>query len=138
MDEERFARYAEKLRHAEDRLELFDEWAPQATEDTALRLASFKAFQEVGEALADMCAMITKDLSQFPKDDYSNVDVLQEREILSTESADALRELTGLRNRLVHEYDKLDEEIALSSAIRLREPVGKTLKEVRAWISSNA
>lgn len=138
VDAARLARYADKLRHVEQRLDQFGSWAGDAVESDRDRLASFKAFQEVGEALADVCAMLVKDLGIGPKDDYTNVDVLETEDVLDGTQANALRELNGLRNRLVHEYDDLDESLAVESALELAPSIRLICKELRTWISDNA
>lgn len=102
------------------------------------RLASFKALQEVGEALAGVCAMLVKDLGIGPKDDYTNVDVLEAEDVLDGDQANALGELNGLRNRLVHEYDELDEPLAVESARALAPSIRLICEELRTWISDNA
>lgn len=56
---------------------------------------------------------------------------------MSTGPAEALHEITGLRNRLVHEYNGLDGEIALNSARRLAPKSNAAAKEVRTWLSEN-
>lgn len=138
VDAERLARYADKFERIDERLGQFEAWSPKAGEDEMSRAASFKAFQEIGDGLADVCAMLTKDLGMTPKDDYTNARKLEEHGVLTEGQCEVVFEVNGLRNRLVHEYDTLDEERALESASRLVPPVRELTQEVRTWISENA
>ena len=138
VDASRAARYADKLAHASDRLSRFLEWAPAASGDLKARLAAYKAFQEASEALSDVVAMIVKDSGRVPKDDYTNLRLLEEASVLSTDAAGALREGNGLRNRLVHEYGGLVDDVALASGKRLCPLLASVIEEVRRWISKNA
>ncbi|MDX1612362.1 MAG: HepT-like ribonuclease domain-containing protein [Candidatus Thermoplasmatota archaeon] len=137
MDPERVARIADKLAHAEERLGQFEAWAPTALEDVRDRLASYKAFQEAVEAVMDVIAMIAKEVGATAKDDYTNIERL-EGEALTAVSADALREANGLRNRLVHEYNGLSDQLALASGEDLTARMRRAIKEVRAWTSEAA
>lgn len=66
-----------------------------------------------------------------------NISTLEEHDILSEAPARALHEVAGLRNRLVHEYNGLDDEIAIDSARRLAPDLRKACEEVRSWLSTN-
>lgn len=135
MDAERAARYSDKLEHAQHRLGRFQDWAPDAASDLKTRLAAYKAFQEAAKALFDVAAMVLKDLGQAPKDDYANLSRLEENGVLTKGATAALREANGLRNRLLHEYGGLADEIALQSGIRLAVTLVGAVEEVRTWIS---
>lgn len=137
MDPERLARYADKLDHAHQRLEAFEGWGAGPEAPLKDRLASYKALQEAFEALLDVVSMLVKDLGVPPKDNHTNVDELADRDIVSSTSAEALHEIAGLRNRLVHEYNGLDDGIALASARRLAPELRSATKEVRTWLSEN-
>lgn len=50
--------------------------------------------------------MIVKDLGLMVNDDYKNLDVLKERKIISTEMHNTMKKLNGLRNRIVHDYNR--------------------------------
>lgn len=138
VDEERLARYADKLNHVDDRLAEFQQWSQLAPEDAMAKAASFKALQEIGEAIADVCAMLTKDTGRSPKDDYTNVEKLEEQGIFTGDLRSVVEELNGLRNRLVHEYDSFDSRTALDSGRRLAQKIPKVTGALRRWISENA
>lgn len=136
MEPSRFERYLDKLEHARERLALVDAWSGKAEDELHWRLATYKAFQESAEALADLLAMAVVDTGGVPKDDYRNIDLAVERGIIEDRLVDPLAEVTGLRNRLVHEYDTLDDGIALESIVGLSDPMDDTLEEVETWLST--
>jgi uncharacterized protein YutE (UPF0331/DUF86 family) len=51
------------------------------SEEERTRLAIYKAFQEIVEALFDIIAMKLVDLKIPPKDDYTNIKILEERAV---------------------------------------------------------
>ncbi|MEM4155552.1 MAG: HepT-like ribonuclease domain-containing protein [Archaeoglobaceae archaeon] len=65
----------------------------------------------------DVCAMLVKDLGKRVEDDYSNIEILHELGILDKELAEKLKTCNGLRNWLVHRYNKLDKKLCLNRLI---------------------
>lgn len=136
MKLERASRYKDKLNLISKRAGQIDEWLSQAPaedflEDDKTRLASYKAFQEAVEACMDLVAMMYKDLGNVPKDDYSNIDNLEE---LPEATKKILIEANGLRNHLVHRYNRMDDLQALESMISLLPGIEAFSAEVEAWI----
>lgn len=136
VDPERFERYVDKIDHARERLDLVDAWGAKAAGELHWRLATYKAFQEAAEALADILAMAVVDSGRPAKDDYKNISLAADRGIIDDAWLGPLGEATGLRNRLVHEYETLDDSIALTSMGDLIEPMRSALEEVEAWLNS--
>ncbi|NMA10987.1 MAG: DUF86 domain-containing protein, partial [Methanomicrobiales archaeon] len=119
-------RVVQKCEMLIDRVEFIDlHFSEEILTDRILRKAMYKEFQEAVEAAADICALMRRSLDSSAQDDYSNVDYLVEREIVSADLGKALKEANGLRNRLVHEYDGVNDRIAYASIARLTE----TLRE---------
>ncbi len=56
--------------------------------------------------------MLRRGLNSSAKDDYSNIDFLVETGILDERMAEKIKEANGLRNRLIHGYDGVDDETA--------------------------
>lgn len=136
MKLERASRYKDKLNLISKRAGQIDEWlslapAEDFLEDDKTRLASYKAFQEAVEACMDLVAMMCKDLRIVPKDDYSNIENLEE---LAETTKNALIEANGLRNHLVHRYNRMDDLLALESMISLLPGIEAFSAEVEAWI----
>ena len=135
MNERRLARYLAKVDHARDRLARVDEWWAGATKSLQAQLATYHAFQEAAEASADLAAMIVVDLGQPSRDDRNNFALAANLGVLPPALVAPLQEATGLRNRLLHEYDGVDTPTALASIQRLRPAVGAFLEEVTRWLT---
>ncbi len=113
MNENIKERVMEKIETVIERVEFIEEHLSRGIlEDRLLRKAIYKEFQEAVEAASDVCAMVRRGLNSSAKDDYSNIDFLVERDILEGGKGEKLREANGLRNRLIHEYDGINDKIA--------------------------
>jgi len=102
--------------------------------DRILRKAMYKEFQEAIEAAADICALVRRSLDSSAQDDYSNVDYLVEREIIPADLGRSLKEANGLRNRLVHEYDGINDRMAYISIARLIEALREFPGVILRWL----
>ena len=136
MKLERAHRYKDKLNLISKRAGQIDDWPSPAPaedflEDDKTRLASYKAFQEAVEACMDLVAMMYRDSGNVPKEDYSNIENLEE---LSMTTKKILIEANGLRNHLVHRYSRMDDLQALESMISLLSGIETFSAEVEAWI----
>jgi uncharacterized protein YutE (UPF0331/DUF86 family) len=132
----RASRYKDKLNLISKRIEQTHDWlggvsSEKFLEDDKTKLASYKAFQEAVEACLDIVAMMCKDLGIESKDDYSNLENL---EILTRSSKKILIEANGLRNHLVHRYNRRDDLLALESMISLLPGIAAFCEEVVAWL----
>lgn len=87
--------------------------------------ALFYRLQVSIDAAMDIIAMLCKDLGITVKDDYSNIDELEDLDLFKKELLRNLRRLNGVRNVLVHRYNKIDEEQIISE----KENFVKMLKE---------
>ncbi len=136
MKTDRVTRYKDKLNLATKRAEQIEFWLSPISreeflEDDKTRLASYKAFQEMVEACLDIVAMMVKDSGVVPKDDYSNLENLGE---LHKKTKKILIEANGLRNHLVHRYNRMDDLLALESMKALLPGIQSFCVEVEAWI----
>lgn len=138
MDAERLKRYKEKIDLIEERMGDLNEWLNIDLEeflgDKKTKLASYKAFQEIVEAFMDIFSMIIRDMKILVEDDYSNINNLFKKNFLNLEERNLLKNANGLRNRLIHRYNSLDDEIAYSN---IKEMLGKfeeILRKVKEWI----
>ena len=134
-------RYVDKIEHIEERIEDIRTWLHELEDiseiDKKTRLAVYKAIQEVAEASTDIVAMILKDEGKLPKDDYTNIEKIFELNIVSKSVKEALKEADGLRNRLVHEYNELNDEIALESIQSLLVPIEDFVEVVaKKWLKA--
>ncbi|MEM2744873.1 MAG: DUF86 domain-containing protein, partial [Nitrososphaerota archaeon] len=89
--------------HIDKRISNIESWLPLLDEERT-KLAIYKAFQEIVEALFDIISMRLVDLRIPPKDDYTNLNNLEKEGLLNKELSNILRKANGLRNRLIHGY----------------------------------
>ena len=101
------------------------------------KFAIYKVMTELVEALSDVMAMILKDLKHGPKDDYLNYDKIMELKIISEEQTAILNRSRGLRNRVVHDYNGLDENIALIGIFEVLDPLSGICEVLDEWIELN-
>ncbi|WP_297089990.1 HepT-like ribonuclease domain-containing protein [Thermococcus sp.] len=62
----------------------------------------------------DIVAMLTKNLGITVEDDYTNIAKLEEKGVLSEGEVSLLRAYNGLRNAIVHKYNKINSTYILS------------------------
>ncbi len=110
----RAKRYKQKIDLIDERLEDV-KILVSGFSDKIKRLACYKAFQEIVEGLFDIIAMTLRDKNKLIEDDYTNIDKLEEMSIINSQDAKVLREANGLRNRVVHKYNKTDDNTAKES-----------------------
>ncbi len=135
----RIKRYRDKLNIILKRTNQITEWSKdyipeEFVVDEKTKLATYKAFQEIAESCMDITAMMCKDSKIVPKDDYTNIESLQERGIVSEKVGRVLFEANGLRNRLVHLYNKTDDAIAFDCINNLLVEIEEFVKVVEKWI----
>ncbi len=142
MDIERIGRYKDKLNVITERKQDIEEWisgfdSSDFVADKKTRLAVYKAFQEIVEASFDIASMICKDLKIVPKDDYTNIDMLLGKKIINNSIKNALSESNGLRNRLVHRYNGLDDSLAFDSIVGHLTAISDFSEVIEKWLKSN-
>ncbi len=76
--------------------------------------------------------MMVRDLNLLVKDDYSNISTLFNKNCITFELSEALKEANGLRNRLIHRYNK--EDIVFESIKKLLPSFNEFLEEVKKWL----
>jgi len=135
---ERKDRYLEKIEKMENRISNVDGWIGDVgrdgfTEDEMKKLAVYKAFQELVEAATDVCAMYLADRNGPVGDDYENIEKASGK-LYSEGMEDDLKRANGLRNRVVHEYNGLRDEVAYSGIEELLPSLEKFKEEVLEWI----
>ncbi|MCX9012891.1 MAG: DUF86 domain-containing protein [Candidatus Methanoperedens sp.] len=141
MDVERAKRYKDKLGLISERLWDIDEWTSEYdvskfVSDKKTRLAVYEAFQELTEASFDIVAMVCRDSKIITKDDYTNVDSLYNKKFIDDNTKTALSESNGLRNRLIHRYNNLDDSIAFESIQALLSDFAYFSEVVNKWLKS--
>ena len=145
MDKERLLRYKEKLEYLEKTLGNLKEWTHDIDEqyfvnrlDLQKKYGIYHAFQIAVEITSDLSAMLIKDNKIIPKDDYSNIDTLSEKAIISSVVGAHLKEANGLRNRIVHEYNGLNDLIVYQRVLELIKSFNKFKEVVNQWLKKNS
>ena len=91
--------------------------------DVYKRKAAERLLQELIEAAIDVNThIIVQSGNKAPEDYYESFIIAGEYGMIGTKLSEDLAPSSGLRNRLVHEYDALDHKVVLSSirmAVRL-------------------
>ncbi len=114
--------YNRKFEFIVDKLSLL----PDNVEENVFYIdALFYRLQVSVDAAMDIVAMLCKDLGITVKDDYSNIDELEGLDLFQKELLRNLRRLNGVRNALVHRYNKIEEE----QIIKEKENFVNILKE---------
>lgn len=76
--------------------------------------------QLIVESMVDVNSVIIAEEKQPPpKDYYVSFEIMGKLGYLAPQFADDLAPCTGLRNRIVHEYDQIEDEIVFSSIPKL-------------------
>jgi len=132
----RTKRYMQKIKHAQGRSALVHEWLSEKGHENELKttLAIHKAFQEIVEVMMDLVAMMLKDVSVPPLDDYTNIGKAVEHRLLPKESESILREANGLRNRLIHVYNDIDGGIVVRSIHGILPKLDEYLQVIERWV----
>ncbi len=141
MDIERAKRYKDKLNFILEKVNDIEEWTSvdisDFISDKKTRLAVYKAFQELVEVSFDIVAMACRDSRIISKDDYANIEALYQKNLIEEGLKNALAESNGLRNRLVHRYNTLDDTMAFES-IQTLLPNFKYFTEVmEKWLKEH-
>jgi len=136
MKIERTKRYKDKINIIIERCENISEWmggyeAESFVRDEKTKLAVYKAFQEIVESCMDIIAMVCKDEKIVPKDDYTNIENLG---FIDERIKGAIIEANGLRNRLVHHYNHLEDFIAFVSIEELLPEIDEFVEVIEQWM----
>lgn len=71
-----------------------------------------------------------------PKDYYSSFETLGKINVLPANFALALAPCTGMRNRLVHEYDKIDDLVVFNGISKLIDMVNEYIEHINHFLNS--
>jgi uncharacterized protein YutE (UPF0331/DUF86 family) len=113
MNEAIKRRIGEKLETIVERVEFIEgNIVGDILGDRILRKAIYKEYHEAIEAMTDVCAMVRRGLNSSAQDDYSNIEFLIEKGIVDERLGEKLKEANGLRNRLIHGYNGVDDKTA--------------------------
>jgi len=107
--------------------------------DIYKRKAVERLLQELIEAAIDINTHIIVQTGSMAPDDYyeSFIDAGR-RKIISVDLAEKLAPSAGLRNRLVHEYDRLEHTIVLEAVRGALKLYPEYVKEIEFYIASSS
>jgi len=97
------------------------------------RLPRLYSLQLCVDIAMDIVAMLVKDLGMTVEDDYTNIERLRKEGIISEADANLLRTYNGLRNAIVHKYDRLNPDIVNEGLRRIDELYEVVLKLVEKY-----
>ncbi|MFO7791415.1 MAG: DUF86 domain-containing protein [Candidatus Saliniplasma sp.] len=121
-------RYLKKIETFEKEKEFIENH--EIKDDTSERAVLY-SLQICIEVAMDLAAMRIKDTGLVVEDDYTNIEKLIDEDILSEEKGSLLKQFNGIRNAIVHKYDKLNIDIikeAINKIGDLSETVNKISK----------
>jgi uncharacterized protein YutE (UPF0331/DUF86 family) len=78
--------------------------------------------------------MLLKDMKEIVEDDYTNIENLRKIDFFTEKQEATLKEANGLRNRLIHEYNGLEQKTALYSIQEINDEMDSILEKVRIWV----
>lgn len=133
MEEKRLKRYKGKLELISKRAEEIEKWKSGFFIEERDRLAIYKAFQEIAEACMDLVAMMLKDSGKIAEDDYTNINKAVRLGLIPYKLKPSLDDLNGLRNRIVHEYNGLDDKIAFNAMDEILPSIKGFVEVVEKW-----
>ena len=144
MEEERIKRYNDKLEYLNQTIKNLNDWtenldSKEFIESLELQkqYGIYHAFQIGIEIITDLISMIVKDVKLIPKDDYSNINIIKNKKIVNSDLAAKLREANGLRNRIVHDYNGLDNELAYNRLTNLLKYFQEFKVKTKEWLKKN-
>ena len=131
MRDKRIARYREKIEYIIEALEQI----PEKPEKPIEISGTFYNLHTSIESAMDIIAMLLKDLGFRVEDDYSNIEKLVELNVIDEELGEKLKMCNGLRNWLVHRYNRIDTKIVLESVEEVRKILTKFIERVEGVLN---
>lgn len=107
--------------------------------DVYKRKATERLLQELIEAAIDINTHIIVQIANIAPDDYYESFIKAgELKIIPARLAEKLAPSTGLRNRLVHEYDLIEHLKVLEAVIMAEELYSEYVKEIEGYLSGKS
>ncbi|UCD25374.1 MAG: DUF86 domain-containing protein [Gemmatimonadota bacterium] len=103
--------------------------------DRLRRKAVERLLQEVVEAAVDVNLHVLRTLEvELPGDYYTSFIELGRRGVIAQNLAERLAPAAGLRNRLVHEYDAIDDSIVLDAVGLANRDFGAFVTAIEGYV----
>jgi|SRR3989344_6534027 len=136
----KMSRIEDKIEEIEKYLSDLEEFIPLTFEDYKQDLKTKAAcehyFEKIIEACEDLTFLIIKEQSlEIPEEDKTGFNILFDKDLISREIFEKLKDAKGMRNIITHEYGKIDDELVFESvAEQLIPDVRKFIKELERFI----
>jgi uncharacterized protein YutE (UPF0331/DUF86 family) len=111
-------RYFKKIEILERELEYIN--SHEITGEVTERAALY-SLQTCIESGMDIIAMKVKGLGLVVADDYTNIEKLIQGNVITLKEGELLKEFNGIRNAVVHKYNRLDMDIIKEALERIAE-----------------
>jgi uncharacterized protein YutE (UPF0331/DUF86 family) len=106
--------------------------------DIFTRKGTERLLQELIEAALDLnMHLLAQTAQKLPEDYYQSFILLGEHGILSKGLAAALAPSTGLRNRLVHEYEAIDDTVVIKAVRQAQDLYPQYVAAVERHLEGN-
>lgn len=103
--------------------------------DIERRLVVERAVQQVVDLAVKINAHVATARGQYaPRDYFSTFAAAAACGALPEELANELAPSTGLRNRLVHEYEEVDLDVVAAAVSAAVDGYGRYVREIAAWL----
>lgn len=113
---ERLLQYKRKIDFICEKLENL----PEMPGDEILKDAILYRVQVSIDAAMDIIAMLVKDSGEEVSDDYHNMALLADKGILSKQIEEQMKFYNGLRNAIVHKYNKFEEKEVIANIKKIK------------------
>ncbi|MBN1801550.1 MAG: DUF86 domain-containing protein [Candidatus Lokiarchaeota archaeon] len=144
LNESRKKRYKQKLERLGEYNQLFKNWFSgwklsdlEQQRDFEKIFAIYHSIQLIIEVITDIIAMILKDLSLVVEDNYTNFEKLFKKKMISNDLFQGLKKLNGLRNRIVHDYNGIIDEVVWVSMEENNKYIDEFESIVKKWLEQN-
>ena len=111
-------RHLKKIEILERELEYI--YSHEITGEVTERAALY-SLQICIESGMDIIAMKVKDLGLVVEDDYTNIGKLIQENVIGLKEGGLLKEFNGIRNAIVHKYNRLDLDMIKEALGRIAE-----------------
>jgi len=110
------SRIKDKIIEVEKYLEELFQIVPQNFEeygtDFKIRAACERYFEKIIESVIDFGFLIVKEKNlRIPESDENIFDILVEENLISVELSERLKDAKGMRNFIIHQYEKINDEL---------------------------
>ena len=126
----RLNRYFKKLEKFEEEYSIIQKY--DITDELTKRALMY-SLQICMEVAMDIVAMMVKDIGAIVEDDYSNINTLTNKKLLSKEDASILKLYNGLRNAIVHKYDDINLDMVKVGLDRIDEVYEIIIKIIESF-----